>query len=64
LFATRLMERRPLQRLLAQQGRVILALDGVQPDLGYEIPDHSVGADQRPGHKLREIMIGFTRPKL
>ena len=28
LLATRLMERQPLQRLLAKQGRVILALDG------------------------------------
>src|SRR5215211_6795945 len=37
LLATRLMERRPLQRLLAQQGRVILALDGVQPDVGHEV---------------------------
>ena len=37
LLATRLMERRPLQKLLAQQGRVILALDGVQPDVGHEV---------------------------
>jgi hypothetical protein len=37
LLATRLMERCPLQRLLAQQGRVILALDGVQPDVGHEV---------------------------
>src|SRR6187549_3418594 len=37
LLATRLMERRPLQRLLARQGRVILALDGVQPDVGHEV---------------------------
>ena len=37
LLATRLMERRPLQKLLAQQGRVILAVDGVQPDVGHEV---------------------------
>ena len=37
LLATRLMERRPLQKLLGQQGRVILALDGVQPDVGHEV---------------------------
>ncbi len=37
LLATRLMERQPLQRLLARQGRVILALDGVQPDVGHEV---------------------------
>src|SRR3954454_21092324 len=37
LLATRLMERRPLQRLLARQGRVMLALDGVQPDVGHEV---------------------------
>jgi hypothetical protein len=37
LLATRLMERQPLQRLLAQQGRVILALDGLQPDVGHEV---------------------------
>src|SRR5215208_54674 len=37
LLATRLMERRPLQGLLAQQGRVILALDGLQPDVGHEV---------------------------
>src|SRR5215207_6195529 len=37
LLATRLTERRPLQKLLAQQGRVILALDGLQPDVGHEV---------------------------
>jgi hypothetical protein len=37
LLATRLMERQPLQKLLAKQGRVILALDGVQPDVGHEV---------------------------
>jgi hypothetical protein len=37
LLATRLMERQPLQKLLVQQGRVILALDGVQPDVGHEV---------------------------
>ena len=37
LLATRLMERRPLQKLLAQQERVILAVDGVQPDVGHEV---------------------------
>jgi hypothetical protein len=37
LLATRLMERRPLQRRLAAQGRVILALDGLQPDVGHEV---------------------------
>jgi hypothetical protein len=37
LLATRLMERHPLQRLLAKQGRVILALDGLQPDVGHEV---------------------------
>jgi hypothetical protein len=37
LLATRLMERRPLQKRLADQGRVILALDGLQPDVGHEV---------------------------
>jgi hypothetical protein len=37
LLATRLMERHPLQRLLTKQGRVILALDGLQPDVGHEV---------------------------
>lgn len=37
LLATRLMEHHPLQRLLAKQGRVILALDGLQPDVGHEV---------------------------
>jgi hypothetical protein len=31
------MERRPLQKRLADQGRVILALDGLQPDVGHEV---------------------------
>jgi hypothetical protein len=37
LLATRLMERQPLRRRLAAQGRVILALDGLQPDVGHEV---------------------------
>src|SRR4051794_493172 len=37
LLATRLMERPPLQKLLAKQGRAILALDGLQPDVGHEV---------------------------
>src|ERR687893_1530987 len=37
LLATRLMERHPLQRLLAKQGRVILALDGLPPAVGHEV---------------------------
>jgi type II secretory pathway component PulM len=37
LLATRLMERQPRQRRLAAQGRVILALDGLQPDVGHEV---------------------------
>jgi hypothetical protein len=37
LLATQLMERQPLQKRLAEQGRVILALDGLQPDVGHEV---------------------------
>ena len=37
LLATRLMERHPLQKLLAEQACVILALDGLQPDVGHEV---------------------------
>jgi hypothetical protein len=37
LLATKLMEHRSLQKVLARQGRVILALDGVQPDVGHEV---------------------------
>jgi hypothetical protein len=37
LLATQLMERQPLQQRLAEQGRVILALDGLQPDVGHEV---------------------------
>jgi hypothetical protein len=37
LLATRLTERRPLHKVLARQGRVVLALDGVQPDVGHEV---------------------------
>jgi hypothetical protein len=37
LLATRLTERRSLHKVLARQGRVILALDGVQPDVGHEV---------------------------
>jgi hypothetical protein len=37
LLATSLTDSRRLQPLLAQQGRVILALDGLQPDVGHEV---------------------------
>ena len=37
LLATKLMDRQPLQTRLAEQGRVILALDGLQPDVGHEV---------------------------
>jgi hypothetical protein len=37
LLATRLMERQSVHRRLAEQGRVILALDGLQPDVGHEV---------------------------
>ena len=37
LLAVSLADDRRLQRLLAQQGRVILALDGLQPDVGHEV---------------------------
>jgi hypothetical protein len=37
LLATKLMDRQPLQTRLAEQGRVILALAGLQPDVGHEV---------------------------
>jgi len=37
LLATKLMDRQPLQTRLAEQGRAILALDGLQPDVGHEV---------------------------
>src|SRR5215210_9350471 len=37
LLATKLMDRQPLQTRLAEQGRVILAVDGLQPDVGHEV---------------------------
>jgi hypothetical protein len=37
LVSLRLSDRRRLRRLLTQQGRVILALDGLQPDVGHEV---------------------------
>src|SRR5918912_4406226 len=37
LLAVSRADDRRLQRLLAQQGRVILALDGLQPDVGHEV---------------------------
>jgi hypothetical protein len=37
LLAVSLADDRRLRRLLAQQGRVILALDGLQPDVGHEV---------------------------
>src|SRR5215204_7449173 len=36
-LATTLMDRQPLQTRLAEQGRVILALAGLQPDVGHEV---------------------------
>jgi hypothetical protein len=37
LVATRLTDHRRLQKLLQRQGKVILALDGLQPDVGHEV---------------------------
>ena len=37
LLATSLSDSARLRRLLANQGRVILALDGLQPDVGHEV---------------------------
>jgi hypothetical protein len=37
LLATSLSDSTRLRRLLAQQGRVILAVDGLQPDVGHEV---------------------------
>src|SRR5262245_17637451 len=37
LLATALGDDRRLQKLLAGQGRVILAIDGLQPDVGHEV---------------------------
>jgi transposase-like protein len=37
LLATSLADERRLRSLLAGQGRVILALDGLQPDVGHEV---------------------------
>jgi len=37
LLAVTLTDDRRLSRLLAEQGRVILAIDGLQPDVGHEV---------------------------
>jgi len=37
LLAVALSDHRRLQKLLAGQGRVILAIDGLQPDVGHEV---------------------------
>ena len=37
LVALRLAEQGPLQARLREQGRVLLALDGLQPDVGHEV---------------------------
>ena len=37
LLATSLADDRRLKKLLANQGRVILAIDGFQPDVGHEL---------------------------
>jgi hypothetical protein len=37
LLAVALTDNRRLQKLLARQGRVILAVDGLQPDVGHEV---------------------------
>lgn len=37
LLAVRLSDSRRLQQITATQGRVILALDGLQPDVGHEV---------------------------
>lgn len=37
LLAVRLADDRRLQRILKRQGKVILAIDGLQPDMGHEV---------------------------
>ena len=37
LVALRMSERERLQSILAQQSRAILAIDGMQPDVGHEV---------------------------
>src|SRR5580698_10414974 len=37
LLAVTLTDNRRLQRLLAGQGRILLAIDGLQPDVGHEV---------------------------
>ena len=36
-MSLRLSDSRRLHRILTRQGRVILALDGLQPDVGHEV---------------------------
>src|SRR5215212_1203198 len=52
LLATTLMDRQPLQTRLAEQGRVILALDGLQPDVGHEVL-----------WVIRDCLSGIGRPR-
>lgn len=37
LLAVRLSDSRRLRRIIARQGRVVLAIDGLQPDVGHEV---------------------------
>ena len=37
LLAVRLSDSRRLRRIIAKQGRVVLAIDGLQPDVGHEV---------------------------
>ena len=37
LLATSVTDSRRLRTVLAKQGRAILALDGMQPDVGHEV---------------------------
>jgi hypothetical protein len=37
LLAVRLADNRRLQRILRRQGKVVLAIDGLQPDMGHEV---------------------------
>jgi hypothetical protein len=37
LLAVTLTDNRRLQRLLTEQGRILLAIDGLQPDVGHEV---------------------------
>jgi hypothetical protein len=37
LLAVRLSDDRRLQRILKRQGKVVLAIDGLQPDMGHEV---------------------------